>query len=200
MRTGTLASLLLVLVALSTVVPLVAWGLLASWSVVSRWVDRAMTGLVLRRHEAGPRGSDLPMMLLAAPWHLLGAVLSAGLALLLPLGFAVVAAVITSYGLSLAGVAELPVEHPVPVAVGTALGAVTSWWGPGGVSMRRGSRTMVRSVLPPGVATQVVVALLTVGAVAVGAWSVLVGQDVSWWPDTSGGPPLIDLLGLTSLE
>jgi serine/threonine protein kinase len=200
MRTGTLAALLLLFVAVSAVVPLLAWGLLALWSVLGRWVDRTMTGLVLRRHEAGPRGSDLPMMMLAAPWHLVGAVLGAGLSLLLPVAFAVVAAALTSYGLAMAGVVDIGIEHPVAIGVGSLLGALTTWWGPGGISLRRGSRTIVRAVLPAGVVTQVVVSLLSVGALGLGVWAVLEGQDVSWWPNPGGEPPLVEFLGWTRLE
>ncbi len=192
MRTGTLLSLLLLFVAIATVAPLLAWGLLAIWSVLGRWVDRTMTGLVLRRHGTGPRGSDLPMTMLGAPWHLLTAVLSTALALLLPLAFAVSATVLASYGIGLLSETTMGVEHPVPVAVGWFLGVLTAWWGPGGISVRRGSRTMIRAAVPAGLATQVAVAFLVAGGAALGTWSVLEGQDVSWWPTDSTRPPFVD--------
>lgn len=192
MRTGTLLSLVLLFVAVSAVAPLLAWGLLAMWSVLGRWVDRAMTGLVLRRHETGPRGSDLPMTMLAAPWHLVTAVLGTALALLLPLAFAVSATVLASYGIGLLTETTMGVEHPVPVAVGSFLGVLTAWWGPGGISVRRGSRTMIRAAVPAGLGTQVAVAFLVAGGAALGTWAVLEGQDVSWWPTDSTRPPFVD--------
>lgn len=192
MRTGTLVAMLVAFVAVAVLAPLLAWGLLTIWSVLGRWVDRAMTGLVLRRHEAGPRGTDVPMTMLAAPWHLLTALLGTALALLLPLAFAISATVLTSYGIGVLSQTSMGVEHPVPVAVGSGLGALTAWWGPGGISVRRGSRTMIRAAVPSGPATQALVAFLAAGGLALGAWSVLEDQDVSWWPTTSSRPPLID--------
>lgn len=192
MRTGTLAAMLLAFVAVAMLAPLLAWGLLAIWSALGRWVDRAMTGLVLRRHEAGPRGTDLPMTMLAAPWHLLAALLSTALALVLPLAFAISATVLTSYGIEVLGQTSTGVEHPVPVAVGSSLGALTAWWGSGGISVRRGSRTMIRAAVPTGPVTQALVAFLAAGGLALGAWSVLEDQDVSWWPTASSRPPFVD--------
>ena len=192
MRTGTLLAWFVLFVAVATVAPLLAWGVLAIWSVLARWVDRAMTGLVLRRHEAGPRGSDVPMTMLAAPWHVLTATLGTALALLLPLAFAVSATVLASYGIELLNGSSTSVEDPVPVAIGSGLGALTAWWGPGGISVRRGSRTLIRAAVPAGLATQVVVAFVTAAGLALGTWSVLEDQEVSWWPTDSSTPPFVD--------
>ncbi|HKJ11340.1 MAG TPA: protein kinase [Ornithinimicrobium sp.] len=193
-RTGTILTLLAVFVALCTVAPLLAWGLLAIWSVLTRWVDRSMTGLVMRRHTAGPRGSDIPMTLLAAPWRLIPAVLTTLLWLVLPLGFAVTAAFATSFGLTEGGLVVAEVDDPLPIAVGSALGAVVGWWGPGSVSLRRGTRTLLRAVVPSGPATQLVVTFLLVGSLTLGAWALLDPQAVSWWPSPTGQAPLLDRL------
>ncbi|MGB3830088.1 MAG: protein kinase [Ornithinimicrobium sp.] len=192
MRTGTVLTLLAVFVALCTVAPLLAWLLLGLWSVLTRWVDRSMTGLVMRRHEAGIRRSDIPVTILAAPLRLIPATLTSLLWLVLPLGFAVTAAFATTLGLTQGLGQVASVEDPVPIAVGSALGAVIGWWGPGSVPMRRGTRTLIRAALPPGLVSQLVLTFLVVGSVALGAWAVLDGQAVSWWPNPSGDAPLID--------
>ncbi len=194
MRTGTILTLLAVFVGLCTVTPLFAWLALGLWSVLTRWVDRSMTGLVMRRHEAGPRGSDIPMTLLAAPLRLIPAFFTALLWVLLPLGFAVTAAIATTVGMTRGAGLAMTVEDPLPIAVGSALGAVVGWWGPGSISMRRGTRTTIRAVLPTGMITQLFVTFLLVGSVALGAWALLDGQPVSWWPNPSGDAPLIDRL------
>ncbi|MGB5951269.1 MAG: protein kinase [Ornithinimicrobium sp.] len=199
MRTGTILTLLAVFVALSTQAPLLAWGLLGAWSALTRWIDRSMTGLVLRRHEAGVRSSDIPMTLLAAPLRLIPSVLTTLLWLVLPLGFAVVTAIGTAFALSQGLDTSAAVEDPLPIAVGSALGAVIGWWGPGSVSMRRGTRTLVRAVVPRGLTTQVVVTFLLVGAVALGGWALLEGQPVSWWPSPSGSAPLLDWVPAVAL-
>src|SRR5699024_2185125 len=95
MRTGTLATGLAALVGLASLVPILAWGIVLIWSVAARTVDHAVTSLVLRRHEAGRRRSDVPVAVATSPWHLFVAALSTGLAMLLPLAFAVAATVIT---------------------------------------------------------------------------------------------------------
>ncbi len=192
MRTGTILTLWAVFVALCTVAPLLAWLMIGLWSVLTRWIDRSMTGLVMRRHQAGLRRSDIPMTLAAAPLRLIPATLVSLLWLVLPLGFAVTAAFATSVGMSVGMDMTTSVEDPIPIAVGSALGALIGWWGPGSVSMRRGTRTLIRSALPAGLPSQLVLTFLTVAAVALGAWAVLDGQPVSWWPNPSGDAPLID--------
>ncbi|MCK0110816.1 protein kinase [Ornithinimicrobium sp. F0845] len=194
LRTGTLAAGLVALVGTAAVVPLVAWGILVLWSVSARTVDHAMTSLVLRRHEAGPRRSDVPVTVLTSPWHLFVAALSTGLALLLPLAFAFAASVITAGVLTESGLLQVGVEHPLPTAVGTLLGVLMAWWGPGGLSLRRGSRTMVRAMLPTQLLTQVVVAVLLAGGVALLVLALMDGTGVSWWPTTWDTAPFTDLI------
>jgi serine/threonine protein kinase len=194
MRTGTLAACLASFVGLAAVVPLLAWGLLAIWSVVARTTDHAVTSMVLRRHDTGRRRSDVPLAIMASPWHLVRSVLGTALAMLLPLGFAVATAVITASALTEFAVMDVAYEHPLPMAVGSLLGAVMAWWGPGGVPLRRGSRTVLRAVLPTDLATQLAVGFLVAGGLALLGWALLEGQDVSWWPTTSGRAPFSDLI------
>lgn len=164
------------------------------WSVLARTADHAITSMVLRRHETGPRRSDLVVSVLTSPWHLLRGALGTALALLLPIGFAVAATVITASVITEFSTLTADYNHPVPVAVGSLLGAFIAWWGPGGVSLRRGSRTIVRAALPSVALTQVVVAVLGVGGTALLAYALLQGQDVSWWPTTSVEAPFTELI------
>lgn len=199
MRTGTILTLLAVFVGLCTLAPLLAWLLLGLWSVLTRWIDRSMTGLVMRRHQSGLRRSDIPMTLMAAPLRLIPAVLTSLLWLLLPLGFAVTAAFATTVGMTQGAGIVTSVEDPIPIAVGSALGAVIGWWGPGSVSMRRGTRTLIRAAMPSGLVTQLLLTFFLVASVALGVWAVLDGQSVSWWPNPSGDAPLLDRISPTIL-
>jgi hypothetical protein len=66
------------------------------------------------------------------------------------------------------------------VAAGALVALLVAWWGPGGSSLRRGSRVMVRSVVPGNAALVVVLGLL---AVAAGSALFAVNQQVpDWWP------------------
>ena len=81
-RTWTLLAMLAAFLGLATVAPLLAWSLFALWQVAARTVDRSLTSLVLRRHLAGHRRSDVPMAVLSSPWHLVAAVVTTAFALL----------------------------------------------------------------------------------------------------------------------
>ena len=182
-RTGTLLAMLVALVGGSMVAPLLAWGLFALWSVVVRTVDGALTGLVLRRHEGGRRRSDVPVLVLTSPWHLVSAVLSTLFALVLPVGVgALVALVFAGFVTSTGTLGGVGVDHPLAVGLGSLVGAALAWWGLGSVSLRRGSRTVLRGVLRPGALTMVLVTLCVVGGGALAVWSVLSELPVSWWP------------------
>ena len=181
-RTGTLLAGMAVLVALGAVVPLVAGGVLTLWSLAARFADRSVTSLVLRRHLAGRRRSDVPLTVVASPWHLLRAALATVLTLLLPLFVAVATALSVSL-LMVAGSGASPApERSLPLAAGGVLGAWMLWWGPGGASMRRGSRSLVRgAVRSQRVSQWVGVVLLALAvALAVVAWNR--GGQLDWWP------------------
>lgn len=181
-RSGTLAAMLALFVGIAAMVPLVGWTLLAVWSVIARTSDHSITSMVLRRHEAGYRRSDRAVAWALSPWHAIRAIFATVLSLLLPVAFALATMIITAAGLTTGGVIDADVNHPIPVILGSTLGVVVAWWGPGGVSLRRGSRTVVRTLLPNrGVATPVAVALALVGVVLIGL-SVSWGSSVDWWP------------------
>ncbi len=190
-RRGTLAAMLVGFTAMAAAAPLLAWGLFAVWGVMARTVDRALTGLVLRRHQMGHRSSDVPMTVLASPWHLLAAVFSTVLSLLLPLAIAAVVAMVMSGFLVTTELAPgVGFGHPVAVGTGSLIGGWLGWWGLGSTSLRRGSRTVVRGVVPPGVPTMVVVTLFLVGGAGLAYWSLMDGDMVSWWPLPGGTTPL----------
>src|SRR6478609_8699544 len=46
------------------------------------------------------------------------------------------------------------------LAAGFAVGALVAWWGPGGNSLRRGTRSIVRGVVRPGLPTGIVAGAL----------------------------------------
>ncbi|QFG69515.1 serine/threonine-protein kinase [Ornithinimicrobium pratense] len=196
-RTGTLTAMLAAFVGLAAVVPLVAWGLYALWAVGARTVDRTVTGLVLRRHRAGKRATDVPVTVLASPVHLVVATVSTAFSLLLPVAMAAVVALVFSGLVTstelLAGVGP---EQPLSMAVGALVGGGLSWWGLASTSLRRGSRTTVRATVPEGAATVVLVVGCLVGAAVLGFAAYQGGDRVSWWP-LPPGTTLLDLVPFT---
>ncbi|WP_192796662.1 serine/threonine-protein kinase [Serinicoccus kebangsaanensis] len=190
-RSGTLAAMLLGFSAVAAAAPLLAWGLYAAWGLTTRTVDRTLTGLVVRRHEAGRRRSDVPLTVLASPWHLVAAALSTLLSLLLPLAVAAVVAMVVSGLLTTTELAPgVGIAHPVSMGLGSLVGGWLGWWGPASTSLRRGSRTLVRGTVPRGVPTLILITLCLVGGAALAYWSLLDGDVVSWWPLPGGTSPL----------
>ncbi|MGO0575406.1 protein kinase domain-containing protein [Ornithinimicrobium panacihumi] len=182
-RSGTLAALLVLFVGLATVAPVLAWGLFAVWGVLTRTVDRSLTGLVLRRHEAGRRRSDVPMLVLASPWNLLASLVTTAFALILPVAIAGLVALGVAWSVSISEL-MIGVTPDSPIAMGAAalVGGLVGWWGLGATALRRGSRTTLRGMVPAGLPTTVVATLCVVGGAALAAWAVLDGGTVSWWP------------------
>src|SRR5699024_7448267 len=101
---------------------------------------RTLTGLVLRRHRAGKRATDVPVTVLASPVHLVVSTVSTAFSLLLPVAMAAVVALVFSGLVTstelLAGVGP---EHPLSMALGALVGGGLSWWGLASTSLRRGS-------------------------------------------------------------
>ena len=181
-RSGTVGALLAVLVATAATVPVVAAFSLLVWLVLARTADRSVTSLIMRRHDRGARRSDVPVAVLVSPWHLV-------LGLLASLFGAIMPALIAVSGVFCAALAVVAVQGSgspepnalVPMAVGGLLAGLMAWWGPGGASLRRGTRSIVRGVSPGPSASRVLVLVLLVAAVAVAAAGVVEGQP-SWWP------------------
>lgn len=153
--------------------------------LLSRTVDRVITGVVIRRHTRGHREREALIAAATSPWHLLVALGATALAMVLPVLVGACGVLATSLAVGGAGWADRD-RLVLGLAIGGALALLTAWWGPGGVSFRRGARSMARGLAPEGTGTQVVLALLLVGAVACVAWSWTRGGPV--WAPLSGVP------------
>ncbi|WP_346008160.1 serine/threonine-protein kinase [Janibacter terrae] len=181
-RSDVLAALLAAAVALTAALPWVGLVVALGWSWLARTVDRSMTGTVRRRHRYGRRRSDGFAAAAASPWHLVTAALTTVVAALLPVAVGGAGLLATALAQTSVDGLGVRLDAPLPIAVGSLLALLTGWWGPGGPGLRRGSRSLVRSVtgVPAArglvVAVLLVVALGVLGALAVGA------IDVSWWP------------------
>ncbi len=182
MRTGVLGAAGIAWVGALMAWPGYAFVALAIWSVLARATDRSVSALVFRRYAHGRRGSDIPLAVITSPWHLLVAAVATLVSLVLP--FAVTLAGIFATALLLAGAtgAELGPGSPTTLAVGGIAGLSMLWWGPGGVSLRRGSRSIVRRVVPLGTASQVVAVVLVVAGLVVGLVAVDHGASLTWLP------------------
>jgi hypothetical protein len=181
-RTGTLLALLAAVVALTAGFPVVAAALAVLWSWAARTADRSVTSLVLRRHNRGPRRSDMPLAVVASPWHLVVGALATVVSVILP----AVVGVCAVFSASVAVVAvNGGAPHPnssAPLAVGGLIAALMAWWGPGGSGLRRGTRSIVRGVSPGPRATQLLVAVALVGAGVATFWCVQHAGVPQWWP------------------
>jgi hypothetical protein len=187
MRTGLLAAAGAAWIGALMAWPGIAIVVLAALSVLARATDRSVTALVMRRYDFGRRRSDVPFAVVSSPWHLVVGIIATAVGLLLPV--AVALAGIFAGALLLAGTqgTDLGPGTPVTLAVGGVLGLLMLWWGPGGASLRRGSRSIARSLVPAGVASQVVAGLLVVLGVAAALVALQQGASLTWSP-FSGNP------------
>jgi hypothetical protein len=164
--------------------PVVAALMVVAWCWLARFADRSMTSLVMRRHSRGRRRSDIPVAVVSSPWHFVISAAASLIAFVLP----VLLAVATMFSAALAVVAvqggEPNPQRSIPLVVGTAIGLLMCWWGPGGASLRRGSRSLVRGLTPgPTMAGLVVTALLLVGA-GLGVYAATLHGQPDLWPWT----------------
>jgi serine/threonine protein kinase len=193
-RIGTLLALMVAVLGVAAVWPVVAIGLIIMWSWCARFADRSVTSLVVRRHDRGRRRRDLPLSVVASPWHIIISAVATVIALLLP----ATVAVASTFSAALAVVAvsggDPQPDRSLPLVVGGFLGLMMSWWGPGGASLRRGSRSLVRGVVPGKVATELVVTVLLLLGAGLGvlAWQRLGQPDV--WPWAPGQFPVFPSL------
>jgi hypothetical protein len=181
-RRGTMLALLVAVLGVASIWPVVAIGLVALWSLLARFADRSITSLVVRRHDRGLRRRDIPLTIVASPWH---AVL-AGLTTLIALAVPAIVAVGSTFSVGLASAAVTGGNpdpgRSVPVVVGGLFCLVVCWWGPGGVTLRRGSRSLLRAIAPGKGATDFVVATLLLIGVGLGAWAWVRNGQLDWWP------------------
>ena len=182
-RTGTLTALALAAIGLAAHWPILAVVLIFLWSFASRWNDRMVTSMVLRRYRSGPRKSDSLVAVAASPWHAVVAALSAVLTLVIPLFVGGCAAAATAVGIAYSGNSAAHVGRPVPMMLGTLAGCAVLWWGPGSAGMRRGSRGIVRTAARAVPVTR--------GVLVACAAAILIGvfmagsaprHEVSWLP------------------
>ena len=195
-RTGTLAALAAVVLGLSIHWPVLALIVAFLWSFAARWSDRAVTSMVLRRYNSGPRRSDSVVAVASSPWHAVVGAFSALLTLVIPFFVAACVAAGAAVATALVRHAPAAVGRPIPMVLGALAGCAVLWWGPGSAGMRRGSRSIVRSVAGDPLVTRIVIGVcvaFAVVAVLVGLSSL--GQDVSTFPYADSSQlPLSDVL------
>ncbi|MFC7595387.1 protein kinase [Terrabacter sp. GCM10028922] len=182
MRTGLLMGVAIAWIGALMAWPGVALLVLVGLSVLARATDRSVTALVLRRYDYGRRRSDVPYAVVSSPWHLVVGIIATAVGLVLPV--AVALAGIFASALLLAGArgTELGPGAPVTLAVGGFLGLFMLWRGPGGASLRRGSRSMARRLVPAGLAAQVVPTVLTAFGLVVALVALQRGASLTWDP------------------
>lgn len=181
-RRGTILAMLVGVLGVATIWPTVAVALVVLWALLSRFADRSITALVMRRHDRGLRRSDIPLAIAASPWH---AVLAVGTTLL-NLFIPAVVAVGATFVLALASAAvtggDPQPDRSLPLVAAGFLGLLMCWWGPGGTSLKRGSRSLLRAVAPGKAATDFVVATCVLIGVGLGAWAWVRNGQPDWWP------------------
>jgi hypothetical protein len=192
-RVGTLLALTVAVLGVAAVWPLVAVGLVVLWSWCARFADRSVTSLVQRRYERGRRRRDVPLAVVVSPWHVVIAACATVIALLLP----AVIAVASTFSAALAFAPwsngdPLP-GRSLPLVVGGVIGLLMAWWGPGGASLRRGSRSLIRGVATAKTATDLVVAALLLLGAGLSVWAWQRHGQPNLWPWPAGGH--FDLLG-----
>jgi hypothetical protein len=195
-RTGTLLALMLALVAGVAAFPVVgiAVAVLISWA--ARTVDRSVTSLVLRRHHRGRRRSDVPVAVVASPWHLVVGALATVVSAILPLVVGVCAVFSTALAMvAVTGGSPHPDTAPA-LAVGGVIALLMAWWGPGGSGLRRGTRSIVRGTSPGPTARRVAVGVALVLALGLAGWAAQHSGVPQWWPSTSP-TSLLPVTGLT---
>ena len=182
LRTGTLLAMGAALTAGAATWPGVTLVTAVAWYWAARFSDRSVTGLIMRRYRNGRRRADLPVAVALSPWHVVVAALLTVVGLLLPTLVAVSAAFSATLGISAATSSPLGGVSAPGAASGFAAGLLIAWWGPGGASVRRGSRSLVRGLAPAGPAAAVLVGLLLTAAVVFTVLAVVHHGHLVWWP------------------
>jgi len=185
-RIGTLLALVVGVLGVAAVRPVVSIGLIILWSWSARFADRSVTSLVVRRHERGRRRRDVPLAVVASPWHLIISAVATVIALLLPATVAIASTFSAALAIVAVSGGDPQPGRSLPLVVGGFLGLMMGWWGPGGASLRRGSRSLVRGVAPGKVATDILVATLLLLGAGLGVWAWLRLGQPDWWPWVSG--------------
>jgi len=186
-RVGTMLALLVGVLGVAAIWPVVAIGLVALWSLLARFADRSITAVVTRRHERGRRRSDVPLAVVASPWHAIVSVVATVLALVIP----AIVAIGSTFSIALAAAAlaggDPAPDRSMPLVVGGFLGLLMCWWGPGGARLQRGSASLLRAVVPGKGVTDFVVAAFFLMGVGLGAWAWVQHGQPGWWPWSPDG-------------
>jgi serine/threonine protein kinase len=181
-RVGTMLALVVGVLGVATIWPMVALGMVALWSLLARFADRSITSLVMRRQDRGLRRSDIPLAIVASPWHAVLAALTTVITLFIP----AIVAVGSTFSVALAAAAVAGGDpapgRSAPLVIGGFLGLLMCWWGPGGATLQRGSRSLLRALVPGKGATDFVVATFVLTGVGLGAWAWVRNGQPDWWP------------------
>jgi serine/threonine protein kinase len=169
-RTGTLLAVLVALVGAGSCWPTVTALVAAALIVLARTADRSVAAAGRRRQERGPSRGDPFVAVVSVPWHLVRAAAASVTGLLLPALLGVSAAFCAgaasgSVSLTAAGASTVAASQ-VAAAVGLLVALLVAWWGPGGGSVRRGSRGLVRGVVRGDAVTAAVIVLCLAGGCA----------------------------------
>lgn len=187
MRTGTLAALLAATTAAAALWPGLVVIAAILWCWVARFSDRSVTSLVVRRFDRGHRRSDVPVAVVLSPWHVLTSAVSTVAGIVLPGVVAVSAAFCATLAITSVSSVGAVRATPASLAIGLLAGALVAWWGPGGASLRRGSRSVVRGVVGGELLTQIAVGALVAITIGLAVTAFLRGGALVWWP-ISGDP------------
>lgn len=182
-RTWTLLCLALATAGLSTILPIAAWVMAFGWIFGARWNDKTITSMVLRQYAAGKRRTDTAVAWALSPWHAVVAAFSTLLVVIVPAFLGAVAGVLTAIACSVGGLTAPTYDRPLAIGLGTLVALWAAWWGPGGTSTRRGSRTLVRAMSP----NRQFATGLTIGLAVVAVLTALLAIShldaaLNWWP------------------
>ena len=193
-RAGTLLAMLAGVLGVAAIWPMVAVGLVTLWSWCARFADRSITSLVLRRHERGRRRSDVPLAVVASPWHAIISSVATVFALVLPAIVAIGSTFCVALAVAAVAGGDPAPDRSLPLVAGGFLGLLMGWWGPGSARLQRGSRSLVRAVAPGKGATGVVVATFLLMGLGLGAWAWMRQGQPDWWPWSLGHFPVFSHL------
>ena len=199
-RSVVLLALMLALAGLIALTPGVGLLVTALLIALARTVDRGSTALMRRRQVRGGRGrSDGLVAAAASPVHLVGATLITLFCLLLPIVVGiVVGGIVTAAAATSRGLGWQPLSAVGFAAAGIS-GLFIAWVGPGGSSLRRGSKITLRKAIRPAWLSLLVAALLLVGGVA-SFNSATHGGGAGWARTPIQAPSLPNAPGLGSVR
>ena len=181
-RVGTLLALMVGILGVASIWPVVAILLIVIWSWSARFADRSNTWLLVRRHNRGPRRSDIPLAVVVSPWHVVVAALLTLITLTIPAVVSVGSTLTTALVSAAVAGGDPRADRSLPLVVGGLLGLLMCWWGPGGARLQRGSRALLRAVAPGKGATGFLVATLVLIGAGLGAWAWMRSGQPDLWP------------------